>query len=183
MRRDERAASLSFRVFEATLRRGAGVAVLAANLVAATPAVAATLAGRVVAVHDGDTLTVLVRQREIRIRLAGIDAPERGQPYATASRRALAARVAGREVDVDVRGRDGYGRTLGVVHAGGIDVNRAQVRDGWAWVYRRFEQGPAWLALEDEARHAKRGLWRDPQALPPWTWRERLAAKPPVVAR
>ena len=134
---------------------------------------ALALQGRVVGVHDGDTLTVLVERREVRVRLAAIDAPERGQPHATASRRALAARVAGRDVVVDVQGRDTFGRTLGVVRVKGEDVNRAQVRDGWAWVFRRFSQDAALLALEDDARQARRGLWREAQPIPPWTWRER----------
>lgn len=149
-----------------------GFAALAA-ICAAPPARAAELAGRVVAVHDGDTLTVLVDRREVRVRLAGIDAPERGQPYADASRRALAARVAGRHVVVFARGRDGYGRTLGVVRVEGVDANRAQVRDGWAWVFRRYSADATLLALEEEARRERRGLWRDPQPVAPWTWRER----------
>lgn len=152
-------------------------AVLAACL-AAAPLVAATLAGRVVAVHDGDTITVLVERREVRVRLAGIDAPERGQAHGSAARRALALRVAGRDVEVDARGRDGYGRTLGVVRAGALDVNRAQVADGWAWVFRRYADDAALVALEDEARRARRGLWRDPAPLPPWTWREQHPPRP-----
>jgi endonuclease YncB( thermonuclease family) len=156
----------------------------AALWLACAAAAAAPLAGRVVHVHDGDTLTVLVDRREARVRLAGIDAPERGQPFATASRRALSARVAGRDVVVDVQGRDGFGRTLGVVRVAGTDVNREQVRDGWAWVFRRFSHDPALLALEDEARRAGRGLWRDPRPVPPWTWREthppRAPAAPPA---
>jgi micrococcal nuclease len=155
-------------------------AALLAALCGATPA--ATLSGRVVAVHDGDTLTVLVEQREVRVRLAGIDAPERGQPYANASRRALAGRVARREVVVDADGRDGFGRTLGVVRADGVDVNRAMVRDGWAWVFRRYAHDAALLALEEEARRERRGLWRDAQPEAPWTYRERNERKPAVAS-
>ena len=154
----------------------------AALWLACAAAAAAPLAGRVVHVHDGDTLTVLVDRREVRVRLAGIDAPERGQPFATASRRALSARVAGREVVVDVQGRDGFGRTLGVVRVAGADVNREQVRDGWAWVFRRFSHDAMLLALEDEARRARRGLWRDPQPVPPWTWRETHPPRAPAAA-
>lgn len=152
--------------------------VLASCLLAAEVA-AASYAARVVAVHDGDTLTVLAQRREVRLRLAAIDAPERGQPYAQASRRALAARVAGRVVDIEARGRDRYGRTLAVVRVDGVDVNRAQVRDGWAWVFRRVADEPGLLALEDEARRERRGLWRDAHPVPPWTWRDRPAAARP----
>jgi endonuclease YncB( thermonuclease family) len=146
---------------------------------------ASALDGRVVAVHDGDTITVLAGRREVRVRLAGIDAPERGQPHATASRRALADRVAGRTVHVDERGRDAYGRSLGVVRERGVDVNREQVRAGWAWVFRRYAHDPAWLADEQEARRARRGLWRDAHPVPPWTWREReaLRGRAPAAAQ
>jgi endonuclease YncB( thermonuclease family) len=154
-----------------SLRRGLAAALLLVACCGA--AAAATLAGRVVAVHDGDTLTVLAGAREVRVRMAGIDAPERGQPYANAARRALAKRVAGREVTVDLRGRDSYGRALGVLRIGDDDVNSAQVRDGWAWVFRRFAHDAALLALEDEARRERRGLWRDAHPEAPWAFRER----------
>lgn len=156
--------------------RGLAAALLLVACCGATAA--ATLAGRVVAVHDGDTLTVLADSREVRVRMAGIDAPERGQPYTNAARQALAARVAGREVTVDVRGRDSYGRTLGVVRVGDVDANSMQVRDGWAWVFRRFSHDAALLALEDEARRERRGLWRDAHPEAPWAFRERQPRGP-----
>ena len=137
----------------------------------------ADFCGRVVKVHDGDTLTVLAGGVERRVRLVGIDAPERGQPHGSAARRGLAARVGGRVVQVIERGTDSYGRTLGSVLVAGSDVNAAQVRDGYAWVYRRFENDPALIAQEAEAKAAGRGLWRDPEPLPPWVWRERYPPK------
>jgi endonuclease YncB( thermonuclease family) len=137
----------------------------------------ADFCGRVVKVHDGDTVTVLVGGVERRVRLVGIDAPERGQPYASASRRGLAARVGGRIVKVIERGTDSYGRTLGRVLVAGSDANAAQIRDGYAWVYRRFENDPALIAQEAEAKAAGRGLWRDPEPVPPWVWRERHPPK------
>jgi len=146
-------------------------------LVAASQA-RADFCGRVTTVHDGDTVTVLTGGVARRVRLVGIDAPERGQPYASASRRALAARVAGRDVTVIERGQDSYGRTLGRVLAGERDANSSQVRDGYAWVYRRFESDPALIALEAEARAARRGLWRSAAPVPPWEWRERRSTKP-----
>ena len=137
----------------------------------------ADFCGRVVKVHDGDTVTVLAGGVERRVRLVGIDAPERGQPHGSAARRGLAARVGGRVVQVIERGTDSYGRTLGRVLVAGEDANAAQVRDGFAWVYRRFENDPALIAQEAEARAARRGLWRDPEPLPPWVWRERHSPK------
>ncbi len=156
--------------------RHACVAGLVAGLLLAVPAWA-ELAGRVVAVHDGDTITVVVADRSIRVRLAGIDAPERGQLFSNASRHALEAQVVGREVRVVERGRDGYGRILGRVYAGPVDVNAEQVRAGYAWVFRRFAHDPAWLAFEAEAKAARRGLWREAKPVPPWAWRERQAMR------
>jgi len=138
----------------------------------------ADFCGRVVKVHDGDTVTVLAGGAERRVRLAGIDAPERGQPYGSASRRALALLVGGRGVEVIESGTDSYGRTLGRVRVAGTDVNAAQVRDGYAWVYRRFENDLALVTQEAEAKAARRGLWRDPEPVPPWVWRERHPPKP-----
>ncbi len=166
---------------EGRLRLHARIAALVAGLLVAAAA-AAELVGRVVAVHDGDTITVLVAGRDIRVRLAGIDAPERGQPFRNASRHALEAQVAGREVRVVERGRDGYGRVFGRVYVGPIDVNAEQVRSGYAWVFRRFGQDPVLLALETEAKAAQRGLWRDPKPVPPWLWRDRKAMLPTRTA-
>jgi len=136
--------------------------------------------GRVVAVADGDTLTVLVDRTPVRVRLAGIDAPERGQPFADASRRSLASLVASRDVDVRDRGRDRYGRVLGVVVAGDVDANAEQVRRGYAWVFRRYAHDATLLALEADARAAGRGLWRERDPVPPWAWRAR--ARPGATA-
>jgi len=65
------------------------------------------------------------------------------------------------------------------VVVGGSDANAAQVRDGYAWVFRRFENDAVLIALEAEARSARRGLWRSPEPVPPWVWRERHPPKPP----
>ena len=167
---------------EGRLKLHAPIAALLAGLLLAAPSWA-ELTGRVVAVHDGDTITVLVSGRDFRVRLAGIDAPERGQPFSNASRHALEAHVAGREVRVVERGRDGYGRILGRVYAGSVDVNAEQVRAGFAWVFRRYEQDPLLLALEVEAKAAQRGLWRDAKPVPPWVWRERRALLPTRTQR
>jgi endonuclease YncB( thermonuclease family) len=145
---------------------------LCAIALAAAGRAAADFTGRVVTVHDGDTISVLVGRTPVRVRLVGIDAPERMQPYGAASRRALADRVAGRDVHVVERGRDVFGRVLGRVFVQGADVNAEQVRSGYAWVYR-FERDATLLALEAEARAARRGLWGDVRAVPPWQWRER----------
>jgi len=145
--------------------------------VAGIPAAAAPLAGRVVGVADGDTLTVRVEgTRSVRVRLAGIDAPERGQPYGQQSKQALSALAFGKEARIESAGPDKYDRTLGVVTVAGVDVQAEQVRRGLAWVYRKYSDDARLLALEAEAKAARRGLWADANPIPPWDWRHGEAA-------
>ncbi len=146
-------------------------------LLVGSPAAAETLSGRVVGITDGDTLTLLTVDRvQVKVRLAEIDAPEARQPYGQRAKQALAALAFGREVDVSVVDQDRYGRQVGRVHAGSVDVNAELVRLGSAWVYRRYSRDPALLVLEEEARSARRGLWGLPEAdrQPPWEWRAEL---------
>jgi endonuclease YncB( thermonuclease family) len=143
-------------------------------LALASPALAEELRGRVVGITDGDTLTLLTPQRrEVKIRLAEIDTPERRQPYGTRARQVLSDLAFRRDVRVDVQDTDRYGRTVGRIYAGRVDVNAEMVRRGAAWVYRRYSRDPALLVLEDEARQARRGVWALPesQRTPPWEWR------------
>ena len=150
------------------------IALTLALLLMALPALAETLSGRVVAIADGDTLTVLTKGREqVRVRLSDIDTPERRQPYGQRARERLSDLAFGKQVQVVVRDTDRYGRTVGRVWADGMDVNAAMVRDGAAWVYRRYSQDEGLRQAEDEARTARRGLWGLPEAerTPPWEWR------------
>ncbi|HEY8609814.1 MAG TPA: thermonuclease family protein [Roseomonas sp.] len=147
---------------------------LAAALLIASPAWAAELAGRVVGLSDGDTITILTPERQqVRIRLGEIDTPESRQPYGTRARQALSDLVFGKDVRVVVQDTDRYGRTVGRVHAGPLDVNAEMVRQGAAWVYRQYSRDAQLLRLEAEAKAARRGLWALPEAerTPPWEWR------------
>lgn len=142
-----------------------------ALLLAASPALADTR-GRVVSVHDGDTLTVLIDDRQVRVRLTDIDAPELGQPFGTRSRQSLSDLCFGKTAALDVRGQDRYKRTLAHVTCAGTDANSEQVRRGYAWTYVRYARRDSpLLALENEARAAHRGLWQDRAPVPPWDWR------------
>ncbi len=139
-----------------------------------TSSFAATLQGRVVGVHDGDTVTVLDASRhQVKVRLAEIDAPETNQPYGNRARQALADLVFGRDVRVDTQAQDRYGRTVGRIYSNNVDVNAALVAQGAAWVYRQYAHDPALLRLEAQAQAAHRGLWALPasQRIPPWEWR------------
>lgn len=150
---------------------------------------AATLTGKVVGVSDGDTLTVLDASRQsFRIRLSGIDAPEKKQPFGQRSKQHLSALAFGREVDVIWNKRDRYGRTVGKVMVStqscaaarcpkAVDVGLQQVKTGMAWWYRKYarEQDPreaeAYDRAEAQAQAARIGLWADSNPVPPWDWR------------
>ena len=143
-------------------------------LLAASPA-PADVQGRVVSVHDGDTLTVLIEHRPVRVRLIDIDAPELRQPFGTRSRQSLSGLCFGKVASLDVRGHDRYNRTLARVTCGGADANAEQVRRGFAWTFARYARTDSPLfTIEREARAAQRGLWRDPAPLAPWEWRNRV---------
>jgi endonuclease YncB( thermonuclease family) len=131
------------------------------------------VAGTVVAIHDGDTLTLESEGRRIRVRLAQIDAPEQGQPWGRRAREALAKLALEQPARLRVFDRDEYGRSVGDVFVGDRLVNEALVREGHAWSYPRYVRNPAIPAAELEARREKRGLWRLPPAeqQPPWDWR------------
>jgi endonuclease YncB( thermonuclease family) len=139
-----------------------------------SPAFARTvLQGRVVAVHDGDTLTVLDRyRREYRIRLHLIDAPEKSQDYGLRSKQSLSQLVYKRDVSVDVTTVDRYHRLVGKVLWGGYDINLEQVARGMAWVYRKYGKDERYLAAEAAARRARLGLWAKARPVPPWEFRK-----------
>ncbi|MDD3352941.1 thermonuclease family protein [Zoogloea sp.] len=137
-----------------------------------------TLAGQVVAVADGDTLTLLDRRySQYKIRLLGIDAPERAQAFGRVSREHLARRTMGKEVTARCLKRDRYQRWLCRIELDGVDVNQAQVAAGLAWHYRAYGRDQTlvdWTvyALDElRARQARRGLWSDPRPVAPWDYR------------
>ncbi len=130
------------------------------------------LVGRVVRVADGDTITIQTAAgKQEKIRLFGIDAPERGQAFGRKSQQTLAALVAGKEVVIEIEDEDRYGRLVGMVYRGDTNVNARMVEAGMAWVYRRYMDDPQWLDLEERARDEGRGLWRDPDPVWPGEWR------------
>jgi endonuclease YncB( thermonuclease family) len=151
--------------------------VLAVMLLAA-PSWAQVIAGTVVSIADGDTITVLDGQRvQHKIRLAGIDTPERGQPFGQRAKEHLSQLVFGKSVEVETEKKDRYGRQVGKVYADGRDVNLAMMVAGFAWHYKKYESEQSasdrllYSSAELDARAAKRGLWSDPHFIAPWDWR------------
>jgi endonuclease YncB( thermonuclease family) len=128
---------------------------------------------RVVGVHDGDTLTGLSQEKtQVKVRLDAIDAPELGQPFGRASKAALSDLVFGKDVVVYEKSKDRWGRTVGHVLVDGKDTNLEMLRAGMAWHYKKYDQNRRLAAVEEEAKSAKVGLWRDPNSIPPWEWRK-----------
>ena len=135
---------------------------------------AADLSGKVVAIADGDTFTLLTAgKQQVKIRLAEIDAPESGQPYGNKSKQVLSGMIFGKDVRVVVQTTDRYGRTVGRPFVGDLDICAEMVRIGAAWAYRQYLRDGGLLTLESEAKAEKRGLWStsEAQAVPPWEWR------------
>ncbi|MDM7917368.1 MAG: thermonuclease family protein, partial [Candidatus Eisenbacteria bacterium] len=116
---------------------------------------------RVIAVHDGDTISVLQDARSLRLRLHGIDCPELGQPFGRAAKKETSALLFKRTVRVVPVGLDGYGRLVADVYLGSLLVNLELVRRGFAWHYTRYSRDAALAQAEREARSARRGLWAD----------------------
>jgi endonuclease YncB( thermonuclease family) len=150
--------------------------VVAALLVPGRSADANELRGRVVAVGDGDDITMLTdRWQRVRVRLAEIDAPERRQAFGDRARQILSQLVFERRVVLRVDGTDRNRRVIAHVFVGRQHVNAEMVRRGAAWVFPRHSGDPALLRLQREAEAARRGLWALPerQQVPPWEWRAR----------
>lgn len=143
-----------------------------------TEIIATVLIASVIGVSDGDTLTVLHDQQQIKIRLAEIDAPEKAQPFGARSKQSLSNMCFGKAVEVSPRTLDRYGRTVARVRCDGVDANAEQVRSGMAWVYDRYVTDRSLYNLQEEARAARHGLWADPSPTPPWEWRKNQRASP-----
>jgi endonuclease YncB( thermonuclease family) len=145
----------------------------------ATSVNAETIVGHVVGVADGDTITVLdARKVQHKIRLAGIDAPEKAQPFGNRSKESLSELAFDKDASVETEKLDRYGRSVGKVLVNGRDVNLVQVERGMAWFYRQYqrEQSPGdrklYDAAEASAKMDKRGLWHDADPMPPWDYRK-----------
>ncbi len=161
--------------------------VLAASLClllcAATPALSETLSGTVERVKDGDTVRMrLLDGGKADLRLAGIDAPEKTQPFGRAAGRRLAALCLGKPAEAGWRDTDRFERPVGRLFCDGRDVGRVLIAEGLAWHFKRYartqpiDERVGDSTAEAEARTAMAGLWAEPDPVPPWEWRKAAKA-------
>ncbi len=129
------------------------------------------LDGSVVGVTDGDTIKVLRGKELLRVRLDGIDAPEKKQAYGQRAKEKLSSLVFGKEVQLVVKSVDRYGRLVAEVRAGGRSANAEMVAAGLAWHYKAYSKDQSLAALERSARERRLGLWADKDPVPPWEFR------------
>lgn len=152
--------------------------VLCGLMLVSALATAETYTGHVIGVADGDTVTVLDEYRQQhKVRLGGIDAPEKRQPYGQVSKKHLSNLVFGKMVTIETSKRDRYRREVGRVLINGHDANLKQIEAGLAWHYKKYsdEQSSAdrlsYAAAEVEAQRERRGLWQDSNPVAPWDFR------------
>ena len=136
----------------------------------------AAVVGKVVKVVDGDTLHVYSNKGTYKIRLSGIDAPERGQAYGKRAKEHLEFLVAGKQVIAIVESKDRYGRYVASVKVQSKDVCAEMLTAGYAWHYKQYDNNKYYDELQREAKKAKRGLWLDKKPQAPWEYRKEQRA-------
>jgi micrococcal nuclease len=140
--------------------------------------------GQVVHVADGDTITVTRNGERVKVRLYGIDTPEKTQYFGQNAKQFTSSQVMGKTVEVEEIDIDRYGRVVGLVSVGDLVLNRHLIEYGYAWVYDRYCRRSfcsGWKSLEAEARENRRGLWKNPNVMAPWEYRHGGRKKEPVL--
>jgi len=152
-------------------------------LVPAIPVLAEdVILAKVVGVSDGDTITVLKDKMQIKVRLYGVDAPEKSQAFGSRARQFTSDLVFGKTVEVKPTDTDRYGRTVAWVFVDGRNLNEEIVRAGLAWHYKRYSRDENLARAEMATRAGNFGLWSDPHAIPPWEFRRAKKAQGPQTA-
>ena len=128
-------------------------------------------AHQVIGIIDGETLTLQVNQKPVKVRLASIDAPEKNQAFGSRSRQSLSELCLGKEADFKEHDIDRFGDITAVVTCEGVEANRTQVERGMAWVYDKSNRDLTLPALQLMARRDRKGLWADADPVPPWEFR------------
>ena len=130
--------------------------------------------GIVVKIIDGDTFDLLTKEkRTIRVRMYGIDCPERKQDFYKVSKDALAEYIFKKEIRLETTGRDRNRRTIAIVFCNGENINLAMIRNGYAWHYKKYSADRNYAKAEEQARTNKKGLWQMSKPVPPWEFRKR----------
>jgi endonuclease YncB( thermonuclease family) len=133
--------------------------------------------GKVVKVADGDTFTVLLgNNQKKRIRLHGVDCPEKGQDYGNVAKEYISNLIAGKSVIILPTKKDRYGRAVAIVKVDTTNINESLLRTGLAWHYKQYDNTPHWADLEHQAKYHHRKIWSAPNPTPPWQWRKRKKA-------
>ena len=134
----------------------------------------AEIKGTVVAVYDGDTITVLdeMDKGNFKIRLDKIDAPEKNQAFGNKAKQFLSSLIFGKQVSIRYKAVDRYGRILGVIYYDGAEINLVMVQNGYAWHYSYYDKTPAYIQAEKQARADKKGLWAAPNPVNPYKFRK-----------
>lgn len=142
-------------------------------LLLTTILVAETITGKVISVTDGDTIKILDEKNKVyKIRLNDIDAPEKKQAFGNKSKENLAKYIAGQIVRVEYDKLDRYKRILGTVYFKDKDINKQQIIDGYAWVYKKYSKNNEYINQERISKNHKRGLWKDEKPIEPWEYRK-----------
>lgn len=130
------------------------------------------LHGQVIDVLDGDTVKLRSDWHIYKIRLAGIDAPEKQQAYGVQSKIYLEHLIVDKDVSIKVVSCDQYGRYVGRIYLGGKDINGEMIRRGYAWHYYQYDSDPVYAVFMLDAQRANRGLWQEAHPTPPWIFRK-----------
>ena len=154
-------------------RRLIGITIICILAITALPSVASAWEGLVVSVSSGDTIKVMRDGKQVKIRLAAIDCPEKGQPYGQAARRFTSNLVSGKFVEVWKVDKQPYGHIVAFVFTDKVSINKALLEAGLAWHYKKYDSSPYLASIEMKARTANRGLWKEPNPEPPWEYRKR----------
>lgn len=143
---------------------------ITATLSCAPPPV--PLQGKVIRIQDGDTFDLLMTgNKTTRVRLYGIDCPEKQQPFSSVARTALAELIFDKAITAVRKDTDRYGRTVAIIYIHDTCVNEELLKRGLAWHYKHHDKNPAWANLENEAKRKQLGLWSQSHATPPWEFR------------
>lgn len=136
--------------------------------------VLSTISGKIVGVSDGDTVTLLTsKNMEIKVRLEGIDCPEKKQAYGQKAKQFTSDLCFGKQVTLQKIKQDKYGRALGYIKLpDGTNLNKEILKAGYGWHFKKYNKSQELAALEQQAKAARKGLWADPNPIAPWVFRK-----------